>query len=170
MNVRSIDTILESKLADIQSRLPAGADSIFGNLLASSIEAADALELSTGQEAVDFAQQFIGTPYVFGGSNLTNGIDCSAFVQSAYKAAGIDLPRTAYQQSQMGYSVSLQALAPGDLLFFKTSDRAPITHVGMYIGDNQFIHSSSSGQGVGISTLNAKWRNVLEDTRRVTAY
>lgn len=170
MNIRSIDTIFESKMADIQSRLPAGAGSIFGSMLASSIEAAEAGDLSTGQRAVDFARQFIGTPYVFGGSDLQNGIDCSAFVQSAYRAAGVDLPRTAYQQSQAGRSISLQDMAPGDLLFFKTSDRAPITHVGMYIGNNQFIHSSSSGHGVGISYLDDKWRGVLEDTRRVTAY
>ena len=170
MNIRSVDAIFESKLSSIQSRLPATAGSMFGSVLAASMEAAEAQTLKTGQEAVDFARQFMGTPYVFGGSDLQNGIDCSAFVRSAYRAAGVDLPRTAYQQSQVGYSVSTQERIPGDLLFFKTSDRAPITHVGMYIGDNQFIHSSSSGHGVGISELNDRWRGVLKDTRRVTPY
>jgi len=170
MNIPSIDGIFESKMADIQSRLPAGAGSVFGSMLASSIEAAEAQALHAGREAVDYARQFIGTPYVFGGNDIRNGIDCSAFVRSAYRAAGVDLPRTAYQQSQVGYSVSTQERIPGDLLFFKTSDRAPITHVGMYIGDNQFIHSSSSGHGVGISELNDRWRGVLKDTRRVTPY
>ena len=135
-------------------------------MLASSIEESQA---RIGQEAVSYARQFIGTPYAFGESDLINGIDCSAFVQSVYGSVGIDLPRTAYEQSQVGRSISPQDMAPGDLLFFKTSDRAPITHVGMYIGDNRFIHSSSSGHGVGISELNDKWQSVLKDTRRVTA-
>lgn len=168
MSIPSIDSIFESKLADIRSRLPAGAGTVFGDMLASSIEAAQEQELRTGQEAVDYAEQFIGTPYVFGGSDLRNGIDCSAFVQAAYRAVGVDLPRTAYEQSQVGYPVSTEDLKPGDLLFFQTSDRAPVTHVGMYIGDNRFIHSSSSGNGVGVSELNDKWRRVLTDTRRVT--
>jgi len=168
MSIPSIDAIFQSKLADIQSRLPAGTGSVFGDMLASSMEAAQAQESLTGQEAVDFARQFIGTPYVFGGGDLQNGIDCSAFIQAAYRSVGVDLPRTAYEQSQVGYPVSMESLKPGDLLFFKTSDRAPITHVGMYIGENRFIHSSSSGHGVGISELNDKWRRVLKDTRRVT--
>ena len=170
MNIPSIDAIFENKLADIRSRLPAGAGNVFGSMLASSIEEAQTEALRTGQGAVSYARQFIGTPYVFGGSDLKNGIDCSAFVQSAYRAVGVELPRTAYEQSQVGYPVSREDLKPGDLLFFKTSDRAPITHVGMYAGNNQFIHSSSSGNGVGISELNDKWRSVLEDMRRVTAY
>ena len=170
MNIPSIDAIYESKLTDIRSRLTAGAGSVFGSMLASSIEAAEAQELQRGQEAAEYARQFIGTPYVFGGSDLTDGIDCSAFIQSAYRAVGVELPRTAYQQSQVGKPVSLQELKPGDLLFFKTSDRAPITHVGMYIGGNRFIHSSSSGNGVGISELNDTWRGVLKDARRVTVY
>jgi len=167
MNIRSVDAIFESKLSSIQSRLPATAGSMFGSVLAASMEAAEAQTLKTGQEAVDFARQFMGTPYVFGGSDIRNGIDCSAFVQTAYRSVGVQLPRTAYQQSQVGQPVSLQDLVPGDLLFFKTSDRAPITHVGMYMGDNRFIHSSSSGHGVGISELNDRWRSVLKDARRV---
>mgnify|MGYP000371511188 CR=1 FL=1 len=167
MNIPSIDAIFDSKLADIRSRLSDGAGGVFGSMLASSIEEAQAQELRRGQDATAYARQFIGTPYLFGGGDLKNGIDCSAFVQSAYRAVGVELPRTAYQQSQVGYPVSMQDLHPGDLLFFKTSERAPITHVGMYAGDNRFIHSSSSGHGVGISELNDKWRSVLKDTRRV---
>ncbi len=170
MNIPSIDAIFESKLADVQSRLPAGTGSVFGSVLASAIDAAEAQESSTGQAAVQYARQFIGTPYVFGGTDLRNGIDCSAFVKAAYGFAGVELPRTAYQQSQLGRPVSLQDLKAGDLLFFKTSDRAPVTHVGMYMGENRFIHSSSSGHGVGISELNDKWRGVLTCARRVTAY
>jgi cell wall-associated NlpC family hydrolase len=166
MSIRSIDTILESKIAEIQSRLPAQAGSVFSDIFASCLETAGAGE---GQDAVRFAMQYIGTPYAFGGTDLTSGIDCSAFVRAAYDSVGIELPRTAYEQSQVGRTVSLQNLMPGDLLFFKTSDRAPITHVGMYIGNNRFIHSSVSGNGVGISDLNDKWRAVLKDARRVTA-
>lgn len=170
MSIPSIDAIFNSKLSDIRSRLNAGAGSVFGSMLTSSLEAAQAQEMARAQAAIEFARQFIGTPYVFGGSDLKAGIDCSAFVQSVYRSVSVDLPRTAYEQSQVGQPVSMQELKPGDLLFFKTSDRAPVTHVGIYMGDNRFIHSSSSGNGVGISELNDKWRGVLKGARRPAVY
>jgi cell wall-associated NlpC family hydrolase len=167
MEIQSVNTILENKLARIESRLPAGF-SIFGDMLRNTSMTEESAPVSKGQEAAVYAQEFIGTPYAFGASDLRNGTDCSGFVRQVYKSVGVDLPRTAYEQSQVGAPVSIHDLQPGDLLFFKTSDRAPITHVGMWIGDNQFIHSSVSGGGVGISQLNAKWLGVLRATRRVS--
>ncbi len=108
------------------------------------------------EQVVAYAKQFVGTPYVAGGEDLVKGADCSGFVQSVYKHFGIDLPRSSYQQSKVGQEVSVEDLRPGDLLFFKTADYAPVTHVAMYIGDGKIIHASSVKTGVIISKLKIK--------------
>ena len=104
-------------------------------------------------QVVAFAKQFVGTPYVAGGEDLVKGADCSGFVQSVYKQFGIKLPRSSYQQSKVGQEVSVNDLQPGDLVFFKNADYAPVTHVAMYIGDGKIIHASSVKTGVIISKL-----------------
>lgn len=109
-----------------------------------------------GAKVVAFAKQFVGTPYVAGGEDLEKGADCSGFVQSVYKHFGINLPRSSYRQSKVGQEVSVDELQPGDLLFFKTADYAPVTHVAMYIGDGKIIHASSVKTGVIISKLKIK--------------
>lgn len=95
---------------------------------------------------LSIANQYIGVPYVFGGST-PSGFDCSGFTRYVYSEAGIDLPRDAESQYSVGYSVSLANLRPGDLVFFSTYD-AGISHVGIYIGDHQFINASSDGVSV----------------------
>ena len=90
-----------------------------------------------GQEIARFACQFIGNPYVAGGTSLTNGADCSGFVLAVYKNFGYSLPRSSYAQSGAGRAVSYAEAQPGDIIYYGG-------HVGIYIGDNQFVHASSS--------------------------
>ena len=88
-----------------------------------------------------------------GGTSLTNGADCSGFVQSVYKNFGYSLPRTCTPQSNAGTAVSLAALAPGDLVFYDHGTGS-CEHVGIYIGNGQIVHASSSRTGIKISNVN----------------
>ena len=113
----------------------------------------EAVESSKAQEIVDYALQFVGYPYVYGGSS-PRGFDCSGFTSYVYKHFGYSLNRSASSQLDNGKSVSISELQPGDLVIFKkgnSSKRA--THVGLYIGNNQFVHASTSKVGVIISRL-----------------
>ena len=105
---------------------------------------------------VKAAMGFLGAPYRLGGSSL-KGIDCSGLVKKIYAAFSIDLPRTAYEQSRIGMRVSRKELVEGDLLFFNT--RRSFGHVGIYIGDNKFIHAASQKRGVRVSSLNESYFN-----------
>ena len=97
------------------------------------------------RRVVPTAEQYIGVPYVYGGSS-PRGFDCSGFVQYVYGQNGVDLPRTSRQMAGSGIAVSTRALAVGDLLLFQQGGR--ISHVAIYAGNGRFIHSSSSGHGV----------------------
>lgn len=103
------------------------------------------------QEVVDFALQFVGNPYVWGGTSLTNGADCSGFVQSIYKRFGISLPRVAADQANAGTRISVEEALPGDLIFY--AENGYIYHVVMYIGDGKVVHASSSASGIKVSDL-----------------
>ena len=109
---------------------------------------------SARQQIVDYALQFVGNPYVWGGTSLTNGADCSGFVQSVLGDNGISVNRTAGAQSQGGTSVDLSNIQPGDLLFYEGSGDYGIGHVSMYIGDGQVVHASNSTDGIIISDVN----------------
>lgn len=114
----------------------------------------------TGQEVVNYAVQFVGNPYVWGGTSLTNGADCSGFVQSVYKHFGYSLPRVAASQACVGKQVSLDSLQPGDLLFYGGSN---IGHVAIYMGGGQIVHASNSKTGIIISNYN--YRTVTKAVR-----
>lgn len=101
--------------------------------------------------------ELINTPYLWGGTT-SNGIDCSAFVMTVFRRAlGIELPRTSIMQSTVGEEANRDELLFGDLVFFNTMGRR-ISHVGIYIGESYFAHSSSSG-GVKVSSLNEDYYN-----------
>jgi cell wall-associated NlpC family hydrolase len=103
---------------------------------------------------VKVATGFIGAPYRFGGSSL-KGIDCSSFVQKIYKIFDITLPRNAAQQSKVGISVTRENLTKGDLVFFHT--KRSLGHVGIYIGNNEFVHASSRGKVIRVDNLDSPY-------------
>ena len=103
-------------------------------------------ESSSGQAVADYAVQFVGNPYVYGGTSLTNGADCSGFVQSVYKHFGYSLSRTAASQAGDGKTVSVSDLQPGDLLFYHGYG-----HVAIYIGGGKVVHASNPSSGIKIS-------------------
>lgn len=103
------------------------------------------------QEIIGFAEQFLGNPYVWGGTSLTNGADCSGFVQSIYAQFGISLPRVSQDQALTGTKIPVDAARPGDLIFYEKDN--VIYHVVMYIGDGQVIHASSAKTGIKISNV-----------------
>ncbi|MEY8353073.1 C40 family peptidase [Lachnospiraceae bacterium 54-53] len=101
----------------------------------------------TGDQVVSYARQFIGNPYAYGGTSLTEGADCSGFVMSIYKQFGINLPRTSGEQGNAGMDVGgLENARPGDLVSY-------IGHIGIYAGQNQLIHASGPEDGIKISSV-----------------
>lgn len=106
-----------------------------------------------GRAIADFALQFVGNPYVWGGTSLTNGADCSGFAQSVYKHFGISIPRTSAEQSQYGQKVAFDDLQPGDLVFYAG-------HVAISIGDGRIVHASSAKEGIKISD-DVTYRTIL---------
>ncbi len=111
-----------------------------------------------GQQIASYACQFIGNPYVAGGTSLTNGADCSGFVMSVYKAFGISLPRSSYAQSTVGRAVSYAEAQPGDVIYYGG-------HVGIYIGNGQIVHASTERTGIKITS--ATYRSIITVRRIV---
>ena len=110
--------------------------------------------VSNGQAVVNYAAQFVGNPYVYGGSSLTNGADCSGFTMRIFEHFGVSTGRTSRDQASNGKQISLSEIQPGDLLFYASGKR--INHVALYIGDGKIIHASTSKTGIIIS--NAYYR------------
>ncbi|MBR5269064.1 MAG: SH3 domain-containing protein [Anaerotignum sp.] len=122
-----------------------------------------------GAEVVAFGKQFIGTPYVWGGTNLRTGVDCSGFVYSVYKNFGITLNRSSYQMVNNGEEVSKSNLQAGDLVFFNSGGNSRISHVGIYCGDGTYVHSTDGkAYGVTVTNLNTGYSaNTYVTARRV---
>ena len=111
---------------------------------------------SNGQAVASYASQFIGNPYVYGGSSLTNGTDCSGFVMSVYAAFGISLPHSSSAMRSVGYGVDVNSMQAGDIVCYSG-------HVGIYVGNNTIVHASTPSSGIKYST--ATYRNVLSVRR-----
>lgn len=123
------------------------------------------------QKLLEDAKYFKGGKYVWGGTT-PEGFDCSGYVQYLYKKHNINLPRTAWAQSKKGETVDMAHLQKGDLLFFLTDKKRgiPVTHVGIYIGDGNFIHAASKKQGIIISPLmHGKYAETFVSARRVAS-
>ena len=101
---------------------------------------------STAVDVIEYAKQFLGNPYVWGGTSLTNGTDCSGFTMRIYEHFGYGLSRTSREQANNGTRVSLDEIQPGDLLFYNHG--GSIGHVAIYIGNGQIIHASTERTGI----------------------
>jgi cell wall-associated NlpC family hydrolase len=114
------------------------------------------------------AMSYIGTPYRAGGSSPDTGFDCSGLVQYVYgRGAGIALPRTTVEMSTVGSPVDASELQPGDLVFFNTL-RRPYSHVGIYIGDQRFIHAPTARGSVEIADMRRRyWHSRFNGARRL---
>lgn len=118
------------------------------------VDASAASQSSKGQEIANYALQFVGYPYVYGGSS-PKGFDCSGFTYYVYAQFGYSINRTASNQLSNGYAVEKSQLQPGDLVMFRQNGSTKAaSHVGIYIGNNQYVHASTPGVGVIISDLN----------------
>ena len=117
-----------------------------------------AAKAQTGQAIVDYACQFIGNPYVWGGTSLTEGADCSGFVQSVFAHFGISLPRTTWDMENVGTPVSYDQAAPGDIILYDG-------HVGIYMGNGEIVNAINSQRGIGI--LPATYTNILTVRRLI---
>lgn len=117
-----------------------------------------------------YARSLIGVPYKYGGNSPDTGFDCSGFVGHVFRRSlGISLPRSAQQISQQGQSVKLAQLREGDLVFYDTSNRS-FSHVGIYLGNDRFIHAPSSGGRVRIEAMDLPyWRKHYNGARRITS-
>jgi len=119
-------------------------------------------------ELVVSAMGFLGVPYKRGGNSFESGFDCSGFVRAMYQQTiGLILPRTADQQAAATLEIDRSELQPGDLVFFNTLRRA-FSHVGIYVGDNKFIHSPKPGSEVRVEDMSISyWRTRFNGARRV---
>lgn len=115
-----------------------------------------------------YAMSLYDTPYQYGGTSRVNGFDCSGFVQFVYQnSLGLQLPRTSAEMSQIGTPLDISELRPGDLVFFNTT-RHPNSHVGIYVGENRFVHAPKTGKAIMITSLNSKyWHARFNGGRRI---
>ena len=107
-------------------------------------------------QIANYATQFLGNPYVWGGTSLTSGADCSGFVQSVYRHFGVSIPRTSAEQAGFGREIAYEDMEPGDLVYYPG-------HVAMYIGNGQIVHASTERTGIKIS--NATYRTPVKVVR-----
>ncbi|HKR64786.1 MAG TPA: C40 family peptidase [Thermoanaerobaculia bacterium] len=106
---------------------------------------------------IERALSWVGVSYRFGGSDEAKGFDCAGFVRRVFSTAGVQLPRSAATQFEEGCAVALDELQPGDLVFFRNTYKRGISHVGIYLGDNRFVHAASRTRSVVVDRFNAPY-------------
>jgi hypothetical protein len=110
-----------------------------------------------GEELVKTARSFIDIPYLWGGASAEDGFDCSGLTMTVYQLNGLDLPRTSLLQVEMGRPVARDHLAKGDLVFFHTQNGEKVSHVGIYAGDDLFIHAPGRGKKIRQDSLSGRY-------------
>ena len=135
---------------------------------AATVKGAAKQALNTAQDLSSFALELIGIRYKWGGNTPSTGLDCSGLVRYVFqKVTGVTLPRTAKEMSRIGEQVSVPDLQPGDLVFFDTR-RFAFSHVGIYLGDNRFVHAPRLGREVEVATLDSSfWQKRFNGARRM---
>ena len=152
------------------------------SLLVSGVSVSAAAEQARKPEEMSFLERYtnaaqdvilqglklVGVRYRFGGNNEDSGLDCSGFVRLVFKdSIGASLPRTAREMSEVGQQIDSSQLKPGDLVFFNTM-RQKFSHVGIYLGDNKFIHAPRAGEQVRVDDMRAAyWQRRFTGARRV---
>lgn len=124
----------------------------------------------SGSDIASYAEQYLGTPYVWGGNSLSSGVDCSGLVQQVYKHFGLSVPRTTYQQIGQGKAVKMNQLQAGDMVFFDTNPnvKGP-DHVGLYIGNGKMIEAPKPGEAVRITDITSGYyHDAFMGARRVS--
>ncbi|ADY54862.1 NLP/P60 protein [Syntrophobotulus glycolicus DSM 8271] len=157
----------QAAVKTFQSSTSLTPDGIVGPLTQNALNSAYAKVRTTeANDIVSTAQKYYGYPYQWGGTSPTTGFDCSGFTKYVFAQNGITLPRISRDQYTVGTSVSFSNLLPGDLVFFSCSKSGIVDHVGIYIGNNQFINASSS-KGVTAYTFGTYWKSVYLGAKRV---
>lgn len=139
--------LTDAAVRQYQRRNGLAVDGIAGKNTLSRVSA----EAQRVQTVVNAAKAHLGLPYLYGGTSPSTGFDCSGLTQYAFRQAGITIPRVSYEQAAAGRSVPYSQLRVGDLVAFNS----PVSHVGIYVGNGQFIHSPKTGDVVKISKLSA---------------
>ena len=117
---------------------------------------------SIGVKVATYAKKFIGNPYVWGGTSLTNGADCSGFIQSVFKKFGYSVPRTSKEQAKVGTKVSQKNIKPGDIVSYAKS--GTVNHVAIYVGNGRVVHASNPKDGIKLSNYNYR---TIHSIRRI---
>ena len=140
----------------------------FTETASTSVRGAAATALRSAQDLASAALDLIGIRYKWGGNTPETGLDCSGLVRYVFQqVTGVTLPRTAKDMSHLGKAVELADLQPGDLVFFNTR-RFAFSHVGIYLGDNQFVHAPRRGREVEVATLDSGfWQRRFNGARRL---
>lgn len=130
--------------------------------------AAQSSQAAPSSDVIMYALSLIGVSYKYGGTSPASGLDCSGFVKHVFdQTAGLSLPHNALAISRLGNKIPTSELQPGDLVFFKTLRRA-FSHVGIYLGDNRFVHAPTSGGGVEIVSMKESyWAKRFNGARRI---
>ncbi len=172
---RLFTTLVLTFACGLSSAEPAGATDPMGELLTSNgliarLEGVRQNMSSVASELVVNAMGFLGVRYKYGGNDAEEGLDCSGFVRAVYEQTlGMVLPRRAAEQANATQTISRSELKPGDLVFFNTM-RSAFSHVGIYIGDNKFIHAPRTGARVRIEDMRENyWVQRFNGARRVDA-
>ncbi|HVO89568.1 MAG TPA: C40 family peptidase [Casimicrobiaceae bacterium] len=158
-------------LAALAFCAPASGNEVDGRSIAETARDSAKVAASSvwrgAQDLATFALGLIGVSYRFGGSTPEQGLDCSGLIRYVFQqVTGVTLPRTARELSGMGKKVALADLQPGDLVFFNTR-RFAFSHVGIYLGDNQFVHAPHRGSEVMVTQMSGYWQRRFNGARRL---